>query len=103
MATLDDIMDDDLENVFFNTNDFAKQFTFSRVPATPVNAIFNNAFVVVVDDVESLSPAIEVSTADIPGVIHGDTFTNIETSVVYNVIGIQPDGTGMTVVVLSQD
>ena len=52
---------------------------------------------------ETSRPAISVKTTDVPGIEHDDTFTRALDSVVYKVIGIQPDETGMTLIVLSQD
>ncbi len=101
MATLKETITADIINVFMNTDDFAEGFTFSRT-ALSVASIFDNEFTVIVDDVESSAPAITVNDSDITGIIHGDTFTRDSDSTVYNVIGIQPDGTGVTVVILSQ-
>ena len=68
-----------------------------------ISVIFDKDFVLIVDDIESLTPAITCAAEDIPGVLHGDIFTEVSTSVDYNVIGNQPDNTGLTVLLLSQD
>ena len=100
--SLNEQMDSDIKNVFLQTDDFSEQFVFSRSGLT-IDAIFDNEFSIVVEDVESTAPEITAADTDIVGVVHSDTFTNVETSAVYNVIGIQPDGTGLTLLVLSLD
>jgi hypothetical protein len=96
----DDLLTD--RDIFLDDDEFAEEFVFSRSGAT-IKCIFNNAFVVVLDDVESTAPAIEaVKDSDITGIIHGDTLTRVSTGIVYKVTGVQPDGTGMTMVLLSQ-
>ncbi len=102
MVTLRETIDADVKNVFMDVEGFAEGFTFSRTSLS-VAAVFDDEFTVVVDDVESTSPAIMVADSDIPGIIHGDTFTRDSDSTIYNVAGIEPDGTGITVVLLSQD
>jgi hypothetical protein len=99
---LKDVMDADITNVFLNNDDIAEAFTFSRT-ASSVNAIFENAFAVIIGDVETSRPAISVKDSDIIGITHNDIFTRVLDGIAYNVIGIQPDGNGMTLVVLSQD
>lgn len=99
---LRDIISTDIKNIFMNSNDFAEPFTFSRSGLT-INAIFDDEFLVVIDGVESSRPIITVADSDIAGIKHADTFTRTGTSIIYNVIGIQPDGTGMTMIILSQD
>jgi hypothetical protein len=83
-----------------NSDDFADEFTNART-ATNINVIFDKEFVVVIDDVEASTPAITVADVDVPGITHGDLFTNVDTAIVYNVTGIQPDGTGITLVTLT--
>jgi hypothetical protein len=98
--TLKDQLITDIKTILLNTNDFADTFTNART-ATNINVIFDKEFAVVVDDVESSAPTLIVSDVDIPGIQHGDLFTNIADSIVYRVAGIQPDGTGITLVILS--
>lgn len=92
----------DAKSIFMNNTQFADDFIFSRTGLT-ISVLFDKEFAVVVEDVESAAPAITVADVDISGVVHGDTFTEVSTSTVYNVVGIQPDGTGMTLIILSQD
>lgn len=81
---------------------FADDFVNGRTGLT-ISVLFDKEFTVIIEDVESAAPAITVADTDIPGIRHGDTFTEVSTSTVYNVVGKQPDGTGMTLVILSQD
>lgn len=98
--TLKDDITADL-GTFLNTGEFAVDITFG---AGTIKGIFDNEFIESNQDeisVEDLQPQVIVKSSDIPGLAHGDTMT-IE-SVVYNVVGIQPDGTGLTLVILSKD
>jgi hypothetical protein len=81
---------------------FADDFVNARTGLT-ITVIFDKEFVVIIEDVEDSAPAMTVADTDIPGVRHGDTFTHVDTAIIYNVAGIQPDGTGITLIVLSQD
>ncbi len=100
MGTFKDDTTTDLDTFI---EDFGEEFVFSRTGAT-INCIFNNAFVVVLDDIESTAPAIEaVKDSDVPGVVQGDTFTRVDNGIVYKVTGVQPEGTGMTLILLSRD
>jgi hypothetical protein len=49
-------------------------------------------------EVESTEPTLLARTADVSGLAHGDSLTISSTS--YTVRGIQPDGTGMTQIML---
>jgi hypothetical protein len=102
MTTFKEYIAADIKNIFLNSSDFAEKFTNSRT-AVDIDAIFDNAFITIIDDVESSTPAIVVADVDIPGVRHSDTFTRLLDSVVYKVWSIQPDGTGMTTILLTQD
>jgi hypothetical protein len=70
-----------------------------------IEAIFHNAYEAVTlfgSDIESKNPFIEVQDSDIQGIASGDTVT-ID-SVDYKVMGPpQPDGTGITLLMLSKD
>jgi hypothetical protein len=68
-----------------------------------INGNFDNTFETVLDGVETAGPAVTVKDSDIAGIVHGDIFTRIKTGIVYKTIGIHPDGTGLTFVILSQD
>ena len=69
--------------------------------ASTFKAIFDARFVVVVNGVESSSPVATCRTSDVKDAAHGDEMYINETT--YNIIGIEPDGTGITVLILSKD
>jgi len=92
----------DINDVFMNTDHFADDFVNARTGLT-ISVLFDKEFVTIIEDVESLTPAIACADSDILGVLHGDVYTEVSTSTAYNVIGIQPDGTGLTLLLLSQD
>ncbi|GJQ59783.1 MAG: hypothetical protein D8M57_13215 [Candidatus Scalindua sp. AMX11] len=99
MALKDDILTD--LDTFLDSDEFAVDITYN---SGTIQGIFDNAFLEDQQDdvdIETLQPQVTVKTSDVSGLAHGDTMT-ID-SVVYNVIGIQPDGTGLTNVLLSQD
>ena len=86
---------------FLNSDEFAVEVTYG---AATIKGIFDNAFIADTQDgieVETRVPQVTIKTSDISGLVHGDTL-NINATV-YNVIGIEPDGTGVTRVLLSQD
>jgi hypothetical protein len=85
-------------SVFFNVADFATAAAYlvagapdDAEPAT-VNGVFDNAFEMVMGSVEDSGPRFLCRQADVPGVTHGATLT-IGTTM-YQVVGVQPDGTG---------
>lgn len=95
-------IESDIKTVFMDNTQFADDFVFSRNGLT-ISVLFDKEFTVIVEDVESSAPAVTVADSDIVGIIHGDTLTEVSTDTVYNVMGIQPDGTGVTLIILSQD
>ncbi|NLT24649.1 MAG: hypothetical protein GXX82_16525 [Syntrophorhabdus sp.] len=65
-----------------------------------IRVLFQNGFVVV-NGVETTAPIAECLDTDVTGVAHGDTIT--VSGVTYNIIGIQPTGSGTTKLILSGD
>lgn len=103
MTFKDDLITD-LDD-FLNTDEFAELFTFSR-SGLNIKIIFDNPFETVDIDtgaVETSQPQGSAKDSDVTGIIQGDTLTRVSDSVVYNVIKPQPDGTGLTLILLSQD
>ncbi len=91
---------DDLD-IFLDDNEFAANVILNSVT---IQGIFDNEFLEAVEGemgVETTIPQVMVKSSDIASAVHGDTMTI--NSVVYNIIGIQPDGTGMTLILLSED
>ena len=75
--------------------------TVTKTDASTFTAIFDNDFLAVdldESEVESTEPTLLARTADVSGLAHGDSLTISSTS--YTVRGIQPDGTGMTQIML---
>ena len=76
--------------------------TVTKADTSTFIGIFDNDFLAVdVDEseVESTEPTLLARTADVSGLAHGDSLTI--SAVSYTVRGIQPDGTGMTQIMLS--
>lgn len=99
MSLKDDILTD--LDTFLDTDEFGVEVAYG---SGIIKGIFDNVFIADQQgevDVETLQPQVTVKTSDVSGIAQGDTMT-ID-SVDYNVIGIQPDGTGLTNILLSKD
>jgi len=79
---------------FFDPEEFGVAAT---IGGGTVNGIFDNGYVAELD-VESTRPTFTCATADVSTVAHGDSITISGTA--YTVRGIEPDGTGVTTLVL---
>lgn len=92
-------------DAFFETNGHAIAVTYRPTTGAPttVNGIFNDEYFDEVEGmvpVESSQPMFYCKLSDVPGVVHGD---HIEfNSSDYNVMNVQPDGTGQVVLILEQ-
>lgn len=98
---------------FLDPNEFGVAATYDGFIASAggrtavsktVNVIFDNSIQVVnpvTAGVELTAPQAMVQAADVPNVQRGDTLTI--NAVVYQIIGIQPDGTGLLTLILSED
>ncbi len=70
---------------------------------TEIIAIFDAAFSMnspMGMNIENSKPTATVKSSDIPALAHGDTMEIRGT--IYMVVGIEPDGTGVTTVILSE-
>ena len=79
-------------------------FSHSGGVAVDISVIFDNDFraVNMADGViESAGPQAVCKSSDVASAVHGDTLAISGTT--YNIIGIEPDGTGMTTLILSKD
>lgn len=90
---------------FFALDEFAQAATYtpSGGSASAINLIFRNEFFAVDEGsltVETVQPVVTVQTSAVPSVAHGDTIAT--GGVTYNVIGIRPDGTGVTEIALEK-
>lgn len=87
-------------------NDFAVDAAFSHAggAASNIKIIFDNDFKainLITGEVELAGPQAICKTSDVSTAIHGDTL--VINSITYYIIGIQPDGTGITILILSRD
>jgi len=90
---------------FFDTDEFgvAASVTIDGGGAETVNGVFDNEYVGVLDGeastpVESTRPVFTVATDDVTGIGHGDSVVISGTT--YTVRGVEPDGTGVTRLVM---
>jgi hypothetical protein len=51
-------------------------------------------------EIETSAPALQVKSSDVTGIAHGSTIT--VNAITYKVTGIEPDGTGVTVLRLAR-
>ena len=103
--TLQGIMSSDIDDIFLT--DFAVDATYtpSGGVVKTIKVVFDSEYlsVQVVGDVgvESETPTAHCKTSDLTGVKHNDTLVIEGTT--YYVTEIHPDGTGMTLLILSKD
>lgn len=86
---------------FLDTSEFAVEATFK---GATINVIFDDEFEGVnlqTGNVESSAPQAYCKSTDVSNAVHGDTLTIGE--VIYKIIGIQADGTGISILILSKD
>ena len=96
---------DDLD-VFFGDFGVDAVYTPQGGPASTIKVIFDNSYVAILgggglEGVESTSPGAVCKSSDIVNARYGETL-QID-SITYKIAGIEPDGTGMTVLRLSRD
>lgn len=89
---------------FFDTDSFGQSATYtpSGGSASSITIIFDNEFSlsnVIGSIYENTNPMALCKTSDVSGATNGATL--VTGSVTYNVIGVQPDGTGFTKLILS--
>lgn len=86
--------------IFFADFGVAATYTPAGGAAASITVLFDNAFVAA-EGVESLGPAATCKASDVANARHGDTL--VIDSTTYNIIGIHPDGAGLTLLLLSKD
>lgn len=82
-------------------NGFAVTATYKG--STPVTGIFDNGYLEVPGievGNESAGPSFLCKTADVSAAVHGDAL--VVNTVSYQVIGVHPDGTGLTLLKLEK-
>lgn len=85
--------------------DFLKDFGESALinGGTEITVIFDNEYAMAVPmgaDIESSKPIATAVSSDVENLSHEDTLEIRE--VVYKIVGIHPDGTGFTTLILSE-
>ena len=81
---------------FLDSTEMADNAT---IGASTIAGIFDNQFVEV-HGIEGVRPVFVCAEADVSSIAHGDALT-IKT-VSYKVAGVQPDGTGLTSLILEK-
>ncbi len=89
---------------FINTDDFGQSATYTASGGSPatITIIFDNEFflsTIVGSGYENTNPTALCKTTDVSTATNGATL--VTDSVTYYVIGVQPDGTGFTKLILS--
>ena len=91
----------DLEN-FFDTETHGSTATVTiNGTGSSINVIINKEYFAIAGesvDVDGTQPVVTCRSSDVTGIDTADTIT-ID-SVTYNIVNIQPDGTGITVLIL---
>lgn len=83
---------------FFSTQEFALDVLWNGT--TTVHGIFDAGYAEPMGVAESYSPTLTVRAAQTPAIKHGDTL--VVSGTTYKVRGVQPDGTGITVLILEK-
>ena len=96
----------DLDDVFLATDEFADAVTYRNQYSEEetINGIFDEPHEEVnpvTGMVETTAPQIEVKSSDVVDAVQRETITRDGTT--WYIIGIHPDGAGMTILILSQD
>jgi hypothetical protein len=82
-----------------STDDFG---TAATIGASTVYGIFDDEHEAIFDgDVGTTAPQFTCRTADVASVVRGTSV--VINSITYKVTALEPDGTGMTVLILSKD
>jgi len=88
---------------FLNVSEFASAGTWSVGP-TPINLIFDSGYEAtqlgLIAGIEGARLTAMVETASVPTIAHGQTIAI--GGLIFTIRGIQPDGTGMTLLVLEE-
>jgi hypothetical protein len=95
-----DLIDGDLDIMLAN-DEFGVDVTFG---AATILGIFDDSNSVVSLDnegIEATAPQVIVKTSDVTTLTHSSTL--IINAVTYYILSIQPDGTGLTTVILSKE
>lgn len=83
-------------SVFFDTDEFADAATYN---GATINGIFDNAYFEG-QGIQSSQPVFTCPTASVPNALHGDEL--VRAGVTFRVVGVEPDGTGVTLLRLEK-
>lgn len=83
-------------SVFFSTAEFADGVTYNGAAVT---GIFDNAYFES-EGIQGSQPVFTCPTAFVPNALHGDEM--VRSGVTYRVVGVEPDGTGITLLRLER-
>lgn len=86
-------------SAYLRTGDFGTAAVYSGSGAT-INGILDAEYLEPMGRVQASQPVFTCSTADVASATHGQTLTVGAT--VYKIVGVEPDGTGMTVLRLEK-
>lgn len=92
---------EDLSEFLDPTYGFAVTATYNGV--TSVNGIFDAQYFepeAGLGGVQASQPVFLCRAADVPSAVHGQTL--VVNAVTYQIVGVEPDGTGMTLLKLEQ-
>lgn len=83
---------------FFSTSDFGTAATYNG--STTINGIFDNDYTEPMGRLQAASPVFVCRTADVSTAAHGQTL--VINAVTYKIRGVEPDGTGITLLRLEK-
>lgn len=86
-------------SAYFRTADFGTAAVYSGSGAT-INGVLDAEYLEPMGRVQASTPVFACATADVASATHGQTLTIGAT--VYKIVGVEPDGTGMTVLRLEK-
>lgn len=86
-------------SLYFQTGDFGTAAVYSGTGAT-INGILDAEYDEAMGRVQASSPVFACATSSVASATHGQTLTVGAT--VYKIVGVEPDGTGMTVLRLEK-
>lgn len=82
--------------VFFSTDEFADSVTYN---GSTLIGIFDNAYFET-EGIQGSQPVFTCPTASVPNALHGDEL--VRNGVTYRVVGVEPDGTSLTLLRLER-
>lgn len=106
MADLLTIHADDLTDVFLDSAGFGELFNWTHGSTLKtLNGVWDDAFATATatGKLEALNPSVLLKTTELSGVAHRDTIYRASDATTFYIVGIQPDGAGVTRLILSRN